>query len=424
MSWLPIPSRLAAVLLAFAALTPPLFAAESLALKLEDAEIFIERLPGGADRLLWLPSEYGFQGAPERLIAEELAVSGLEVWLANLHDSYFLAPGASSLEQIPVESYAALIQAARPKTGRLYLLTSDRGARPTLQALRRIQAGGENAEPLGGLILLHPNLTATPPLSGEPARYFPVTRATNLPIYLMQPLSSARRWYLADLIRALEHGGSDVYLHPLPEVSDGFQARPDATPYELEVRAELPGMLARATELLNPYNRRPRTPPPLGAEADAGAGAAAQAAGLQPYTGDPTPPPLAALDLKGREHRLEDYRGRVILLNFWATWCPPCVEEIPSMGRLQAGFDEQDFVILGVDIGEDAATVEAFLNQVPAAFPVLLDPAGTLVAPWKIRAFPTSFLLDREGRIRYGYYGALEWDNPAVETLVQGLAEE
>lgn len=402
---------------------PPALAAENLTLELAQDEVFVERFAGGPNRLLWLPSEYGFQGAPEREIAAALASRGLEVWLADLHGSFFLPPGRDSLDGMPLEAIIALVQRTEPQNGRLFVMTSGRGVKPALQALRRLQAGETLERPLGGLILLHPNLAANIPVAGAPARYFPIAGATNLPIYLMQPLNSAKRWYLSNLVATLEQGGSDVYLHPLQGVSDGFQARSDATPDELKVRAALPDRLLQATRLLNAYNRKWRTPPPLDPEPPATSESIAKSAGLQPFRGDPQPPPLQARDLAGDIHRLEDYSGRVVLLNFWATWCPPCVEEIPSMGRLQARFPRAEFVILGVDIGEDAATVEAFLKEVPADFPVLLDPAGDLVQPWRIRAFPTSLLIDRQGRIRYGYYGALKWDDPAVESLVRGLLD-
>ena len=178
--------------------------------------------------------------------------------------------------------------------------------------------------------------------------------------------------------------------------------------------------LYRAIQLLNRVNGKSR-------RAEASAPAQAEWSGnafketLQPYPGEPLAPPLALHDLQQRDYTLERYRGKVVLLNFWTTWCPPCVREIPSLGRLQEQLSQDEFVVLSVDIGESPEEVAAFLKKVPARFPVLLDPHGSTVRDWNIRAFPTSFLLDRQGIIRYAYFGALEWDDEIVMKIIRGL---
>jgi thiol-disulfide isomerase/thioredoxin len=128
--------------------------------------------------------------------------------------------------------------------------------------------------------------------------------------------------------------------------------------------------------------------------------------------------------VSGQTLNLEDYRGRVVLMNFWATWCPPCVEEIPSLGRLQEKLPRNEFVVLSVDVGEEASAVEAFLKEVPADYPIMLDPEGTTVPDWELRAFPTTFILDRNGRIRLAYFGGLTWDSEEVVVQVRKLIRE
>jgi thiol-disulfide isomerase/thioredoxin len=145
---------------------------------------------------------------------------------------------------------------------------------------------------------------------------------------------------------------------------------------------------------------------------------------LQPYPGNIQAHPIALSDINAIAHDLQDYRGKVVLLNFWATWCPPCVEEIPSLGRLQQAFSKDDLVVLSVDIGESKKEVQAFLQQVPADFPVLLDLDGTTVKQWKVIAFPTTFVISREGIIKLAYFGALEWDNPNVVRQLQELVDQ
>jgi thiol-disulfide isomerase/thioredoxin len=122
-----------------------------------------------------------------------------------------------------------------------------------------------------------------------------------------------------------------------------------------------------------------------------------------------------ALDtVSGNSINLGDYRGKVVLINFWATWCPPCVEEIPSLGRLQEEFSKDELVVLSVDVGEPVERVREFLQKVPAAYPVMLDPQGKTVSAWNLRAFPTTFVIDAEGRISLSYFGGLDWDAPDI----------
>ena len=135
---------------------------------------------------------------------------------------------------------------------------------------------------------------------------------------------------------------------------------------------------------------------------------------MRPYTGTAQAPELALDDLSGRHQRLRDRRGRVVLVNFWASWCPPCVEELPSLSRLYGQLHPGGLEILAVDVGESADTVRQFLRDKPTGFPVLFDPDGTALRAWKVYAFPTSFILDASGRIRYSVFGAFDWQTPEV----------
>jgi len=152
------------------------------------------------------------------------------------------------------------------------------------------------------------------------------------------------------------------------------------------------------------------------------AGGAALAAGgeLKPWGGGATPP-LVLRDLKGKEHRLSDYRGKVVVLNFWATWCDPCRQEMPSMQRLQDRLVGKPFAILAVDYGEGPARIGEFLKKVPVRFTVLLDRDTSAATAWKVRVLPTTLVLDPEQRIRYSVIGDLEWDSPAVESTMRKL---
>ncbi len=150
--------------------------------------------------------------------------------------------------------------------------------------------------------------------------------------------------------------------------------------------------------------------------------APARAAQLTPWTGD-APPELSLKDLSGTQHDLAQYRGKVVLLNFWATWCEPCRAEMPSMERLRKRYADAPFVVLAVNVDEPEQRIRAFLKRVPLGFTVLADPGMRVTRAWNARVLPASFLIGRDGRIRYSARGDLDWSSDAVARLVGDLLE-
>ena len=141
---------------------------------------------------------------------------------------------------------------------------------------------------------------------------------------------------------------------------------------------------------------------------------------LKPYTGDPLPD-FSLPGLDGKTHRLQDYRGKVVLVNFWATWCPPCVHEMPSMERLQTKMAGKPFAILAVNMGESEPEIREFLQKMQVSFPIVMDSDGEVLRSWKIFAFPTTFLIAPDGRVTHGLFGGLEWDSPEAVAVVESL---
>ena len=132
-------------------------------------------------------------------------------------------------------------------------------------------------------------------------------------------------------------------------------------------------------------------------------------------------PPLALRDLAGRQHALADYRGKVVLVNFWATWCEPCREEMPSMQRLKQHFAGRPFAILAVNYGESDIRAGDFLKRSLLDLTVLLDPGQDASRAWRVRVLPASFLVGADGRVRYSVIGEIDWmSSPAIE-MVRGL---
>ncbi|WP_026280475.1 TlpA disulfide reductase family protein [Thioalkalivibrio sp. ALE28] len=135
----------------------------------------------------------------------------------------------------------------------------------------------------------------------------------------------------------------------------------------------------------------------------------------------PDAPSLQLEDLDGHAHTLRDYRGRVVVVNFWATWCPPCRDELPSLQRLWEGLGPDGLVVLGVNVGEDADRIFFFTADYPVDFPLLLDRAASAIDTWPVRGIPTTFVIDPEGRIAYRAIGAREFDHPGITSRLREL---
>ena len=135
-------------------------------------------------------------------------------------------------------------------------------------------------------------------------------------------------------------------------------------------------------------------------------------------------PELKARDLTGATKTLADYRGKVVLLNFWASWCPPCLHEMPSMERLRVKMAGRPLEIVALASAEGPNDVKAFLSKIKLGFPILLDTDGSNTKRWKVFALPTSFLLDAQGRVRYVLTGPTEWDEGEALKIIESMLEE
>jgi cytochrome c biogenesis protein CcmG, thiol:disulfide interchange protein DsbE len=136
-------------------------------------------------------------------------------------------------------------------------------------------------------------------------------------------------------------------------------------------------------------------------------------------------PDLVATDLSGQRVSMEELRGSVVLLNVWATWCPPCRAEMPSMQRLYERFRDDEFHIVAVSIDTEGsqAAVRQFTDSLGLEFSIWKDPRGLVQRVYRTTGVPESYLVDRDGRVVKKVIGATEWDSPAHVELVQRLLE-
>ena len=144
---------------------------------------------------------------------------------------------------------------------------------------------------------------------------------------------------------------------------------------------------------------------------------------LQPWKRGATPA-LALPDLQGRTVDLRELRGRVVLVNFWATWCEPCRDEMPSIGRLRDRLAGKPFEVLLVNFGEGTPRIEEFLRREKLVLPVLRDADKTVAAAWRAGGLPMTFLVDARGRVRYSVFGEKDWNEGEALAAVEKLVAE
>jgi thiol-disulfide isomerase/thioredoxin len=143
--------------------------------------------------------------------------------------------------------------------------------------------------------------------------------------------------------------------------------------------------------------------------------------GFQTPTADLPAVDFSLKDLSGQDQNLGSYAGKVVFLNFWATWCGPCRAEIPSMEELYLELGNEGFVIIAVNSQEAGEQVAGFVENTGMSFPVLLDTDGRVGAAYSIRAIPTTYIVDPQGYILGRMVGTRDWSTPEIVSLVRDL---
>lgn len=135
---------------------------------------------------------------------------------------------------------------------------------------------------------------------------------------------------------------------------------------------------------------------------------------------------FALKDLDGKTQRLADYRGKVVLVNFWGSWCPPCRREMPSMERIYQTLKAEPFAVLAINQSESLNLVFAFTGEIDPAptFPMLLDSDSAVSNKWGVLGLPMSFIVDKQGRIAYRAMGGREFEHPNIEKKLRELIAE
>ncbi|WP_126456611.1 TlpA disulfide reductase family protein [Sulfuriflexus mobilis] len=398
---------------------------DSIEVPVLDQELTVTRFPASGEQLLlWITP--GFDSETRALeMAGQLAQRGIEVWRVDLASSLFLPRSTSTLRGLSGKYVAGLIEQARAQTGkRITLVARSYAAIPVLRGARQWQINqaikGQRDAYLNGAILFSPELYATVPALGLEPVYVPEIAASNIPIMLYQAGNRGNRWQLSHVLTSLQEGGAAVYLKVLAGVTGVFYEG-DTSEAAAKIFTQLVDELPDVISLLQ------QTPTPLTVVALPESLPVQQHgldSSLKPYIGKRLPQRLDLPDVNGRRFVRDDYRGKVTVVNFWATWCPPCVEEIPSLNRLRQAMRGKPFELISIDYAEDKQSIKKFLQQVNVDFPVLLDSDGKLAASWGVLVFPSTFVIGPDGTILYGVNGGILWDSPEVINTFNSLLDK
>jgi peroxiredoxin len=142
---------------------------------------------------------------------------------------------------------------------------------------------------------------------------------------------------------------------------------------------------------------------------------------LKRWKGTPSAPAIDLMTTDGRPVSLQALRGKVVLVNFWATWCEPCIREMPSLQQLRDQLHADGFEVLAVNYQEGPARINSFIEKLQLSLPVVRDTDGSVARAWGARIFPANYLVDRAGNIRHSMSGAADWTSPSLVSTIRTL---
>ena len=393
-------------------------AAEEIVAAVSDGvELTITRFPAQGEYLLiWLAPEYGFRSA-HRSLANRLPEQKIEVWQADIVESLFLPQGNSSLKQLDGKYVADLIEYARELSGKQIVIVGDSYAAMSALLGARHWQGRNQADPyLVGAILFSPYSYAYIPPLGLPPEYLPIVESTNIPLVIYQAQNSGIVGQFDQLLAKLRTNDSPIYTRMVPNVMSLFYEE-EPTPAMNSSAQPIPASIRQLLPVLARH-QIPAQPVPMKKMLTTKSGIDIY---LKDFSGNSEPAAFTLPDIDGNTMVKTDFTDKVTVVNFWASWCPPCIEEIPSLNRLNQKMQGRPFELISINYAEDRKTVLSFMQRVKVDFPVLLDHSGATAHRWNVITYPSTFVIDRQGKFRYGVNAAIEWDAPELIRKLESL---
>ena len=382
-----------------------------------DTELTIELFPAkGKYLILWLAPEYGLREG-HRSLARLLMKQNIEVWQTNIVESLFLPQATSSIKKLNGTFVADLIQEAYKKTGKKIIVLGDSYA--TLSALRGAHQWQQKKEAISyfiGAILFSPYTYSFIPPLGQLPEYMPIVSSTNIPIMVYQAKKGGTFSQFNTLIEKLNQHGNPVYTQLLPNMMSLFYNEEPTTKMIDKARP-----IAKNIKKMIAILEKHKVPTHTVKLRDIKKIKSGVDIYLKEYVGNAVPLPINLKDTYGKTITKSNFKDQVTIINFWATWCPPCVEEIPSLNRLNKKMDGLPFELISINYAEDKKTILEFMKKVKVEFPVLLDNNGEFATKWNVITYPSTFVIDKSGEIKYGVNAAIEWDSPEFIKKIQSL---
>ncbi len=380
-------------------------------------EITVEQFSSkGKYLLLWIAPEYGFR-KPHYSLSRQLQNLSIEVWLSDIVQSLFLPSGSTSIKNLDGKHIADLIEYAHKITGKKIILAADSYASISiLRGAHQWQTRQQITPYLIGAILFSPSTYTSIPALGKLPEYMPIISSTNIPIMIYQAKNHFNTGQFGALLEKLQQHGNAVYSRLVNKEKVMFYTEESADKTLQKFSALAKNMkkiifiLEKQSAPLTFVKWKKAKPNHNGINIY-----------LKKYKGVIKPLAINLKDSYGNKFLKTNYKNQVTIINFWATWCPPCVQEIPSLNRLKKKMQGKSFQLISINYAEDQKTILDFMKKVNVEFPVLLDPDGSFAKKWNVITYPSTFVIDTKGNIRYGVNAAIEWDDNELIDKIKSL---
>jgi len=346
---------------------------------------------------------------------DALTIQGLtqtgDVWYLDTPEALFMDRTRIAMRGLDGAFLKDLMQAATQQFNEVVVVTADVASVPVLRGLHLWQetANSKQRNQLKNVILLYPSLFVNAPAAGEKPQLFPISFQTALPITILQPAIGTQANTIGISEKALKMGGSLVQQIQVPIATDGYYKYQDIEIMAVDAAKRIQSSTQQQINNIQAINYQTPKLDPVDAPIPE-----SQIISGMIAVNPPIPMPNIQLTTYTGEKIdiAKHYQGKALLINFWATWCPHCVEEIPSMNRALQHLDNNKFAMVSISYKDTQALMKEFVKEVKVDFPILMDYDGEVSKQWNIFAFPSSFLVDANGMIRYSLNAGSIWDSP------------
>jgi len=384
-------------------------------------EINIQQYPAEGDLLLIMLVDHEDEREMFENLLLDIQAAGIEIWLADLISDYFLPRTGETERTLSGKPVKLILQNALQNTDKIILLAGyDRMPLAVLRGIHLWQMDQPDTSRVAGSVLFYPNLFGAAPVAGEKPDFDPIVKVTNYPMVIYQPDTGSLRWRLDETLERLWQNNAPAMAYMVPQVRDWFfMGGMDHGKGDKAATQRIPAQLINFAEVLQSL---PKPQKPIAAKLpEQNKMSIMELVKLKkPFSS----PGFQLNTVEDTPLAWQDYAGKVTLVNFWASWCGPCVEEIPSLNQLGRSFNHNEFDIVSIDYRETIEEISAFTKRIPVDFPILMDFDGKTSLKWNVFSFPSSFLVDKKGIVRYSANRGIEWNTEEIHQTIKQLINE